>query len=160
MDPIVEPLALPEGYGTATTPLAWEVVRRRLEEPLNYWLSTTRPDGRPHAVPSDGVWFADTWYFGGAPETVHMRNLTTNPRAVLHLGDGSWAVIVEGRARPAEVNEALARSIAAAGAKYEPLGYAPTPQEYTGGRAWALEATSVMAWTVYPTDATRFRFPR
>lgn len=47
-------------------------------------------------MPLDGVWLDDAWYFGGSSATVKQRNLTANPRAVLHLEDAMSAVIVEG----------------------------------------------------------------
>jgi nitroimidazol reductase NimA-like FMN-containing flavoprotein (pyridoxamine 5'-phosphate oxidase superfamily) len=64
---------------------------------MHYWLATTRPDGRPHVVPLDGLWLDDAWFFGGSAETVKSRNLKANPRAVVHLDDSERAVIVEGR---------------------------------------------------------------
>jgi hypothetical protein len=158
MDPVVEPLDLPKDYGRATSPLAWSDVRRRLEEAINYWLVTIRPDGRPHAVPTDGIWADDRWYFGGGPTTVHMRNVAANPDVVVHLGDGSWAVVLEGSARHVMPDEDEAGRIAAAGAKYGPLGYAPEPDEYLRRGTWMVEPTRVLAWTSFPTDCTRFRF--
>jgi nitroimidazol reductase NimA-like FMN-containing flavoprotein (pyridoxamine 5'-phosphate oxidase superfamily) len=160
MDPVVELLDLPKGYGKATTPLPWTEVRSRLDEALNYWLVTLRPDGRPHAVPTDGIWADDAWYFGGGPDTVHMRNVQGNPDAVLHLGDGTWAVIVEGTVEHVVPDEPRAKRIAEAGRKYEPMGYAPKPEDYLKAGAWVLEPSRVLAWTRYPTDATRFRFTR
>lgn len=156
-DPVAEPLGLPKEYGKVKKPLGWPAVRDRLEGALNYWLVTVRPDGRPHSVPSDGVWLDGAWYFSGGSDTVHMRNVAQNAGAVVNLGDGSWAVIVEGRARHFTPDEELARRIAAAGSKYGPLGYAPKPEEYLTG-TWAVEADRVLAWTAFPNDATRFRF--
>jgi nitroimidazol reductase NimA-like FMN-containing flavoprotein (pyridoxamine 5'-phosphate oxidase superfamily) len=153
----VERLDLPKGYGQAKTALDWNVVRGRLEEAMNYWLATTRSDGRPHAVPSDGIWLDDAWYFGGSHDTVHMRNVERNPKASLHLGDGTWAVIVEGTCAFFHPDAAQAQTIAAAGAKYSAYGYAPTPGSYADG-VWCLRAERAVAWTAFPTDATRFRF--
>ncbi|MEI6136703.1 MAG: pyridoxamine 5'-phosphate oxidase family protein [Chloroflexota bacterium] len=31
----------------------------RLRTAMNYWIATTRPDGRPHAAPVWGVWLDD-----------------------------------------------------------------------------------------------------
>jgi hypothetical protein len=157
-DPVAEPLVFPKGYGRATTPLAWPGVRERLDAALNYWIVTVRPDGRPHAVPTDGIWLDRTWYFGGAPDTVHMRNVGSNEHTVISLGDGSWAVIVEGRARHVTPDRALAERIAEAGSKYGALGYGPNPEDYLSTGTWAVEAARVLAWTAFPTDATRFRF--
>src|ERR671914_763350 len=111
-DPAPELLRLPPGYGTPKAPLVWGDVRRRLEGATRYWLATTRPDGRPHVVPLDGIWLDDAWYFGGSPSTVKHRNLTRNPRAVLHLEDATSAVIVEGTCEVIQADEELAQRLA------------------------------------------------
>ena len=96
MDPVAEPIDLPAGYGTATTTMDWAVVRARLEEAPRYWLVTTRPDGRAHVVPVDGLWLDDAWWYGGSPNTLHQRNLEHDRRVVVHLEDTMAAVILEG----------------------------------------------------------------
>ena len=88
-EPIAIPLPLPRDYGKATKPMAWSEADRLLTESRVYWIATTRPDGRPHVVPSDGVWLDGALYFGGAPQTVHMRNVRTTGHAVAHVG-GRW----------------------------------------------------------------------
>jgi hypothetical protein len=35
--------------------LSWEFVREKMANDQNYWVVTTRPDGRPHARPTWGV---------------------------------------------------------------------------------------------------------
>ena len=59
MDPKIEQLPLPEVYGKPSKLLRWEDVRRDLEEAPVYWVASTRPDGRPHVVPRDGLWLED-----------------------------------------------------------------------------------------------------
>jgi Pyridoxamine 5'-phosphate oxidase len=76
---------------------------------MHYWLATTRPDGRPHVVPLDGLWLDDAWFFGGSAETVKYRNLKANPRAVVHLDDSERAVIVEGRCEEIVLGRAARR---------------------------------------------------
>ena len=88
-------------------PLRWEEVRTRLEEAPNYWLTTTRPDGRPHVVPLDGIWLDDAWYFGGSPATIHMRNATSGSSGVLAAGEGLRPIIVEGPVSVATVSREL-----------------------------------------------------
>jgi hypothetical protein len=61
MEPTAEPIDLPQGYGKATTTMAWAVVRETLEQAPRYWLVTTRRDGRAHVVPVDGIWLDDAW---------------------------------------------------------------------------------------------------
>ena len=38
--------------------MKWANVCRQLEASRNYWICTTRADGRPHAMPVWGFWFA------------------------------------------------------------------------------------------------------
>jgi pyridoxamine 5'-phosphate oxidase-like protein len=131
VDPRVSSLRLPEAYGKPSRTLSWPNVRTRLEQADHNWLATTRPDGRPHVVPVDGLWVDDVWYFGGSAETVHQRNLTTNPDVVIHLADAMEAVIVEGRATWSQLELAEAKRLASASkAKY---GYAAPPATYAAG---------------------------
>jgi hypothetical protein len=74
----------------------WEAVRRRLEQALDYWLATSRTDGRPHVVPISGAWVDEGLYFNTSPETVSARNLEADGRAIVHLEGTDVAVIVEG----------------------------------------------------------------
>jgi PPOX class probable F420-dependent enzyme len=86
----------------AITPSA-HVDRRLREEPI-IWLSTVRPDGRPHLVP---VWFlwdgSSLLIFSKLDQKI--RNLRANPRAMLSLNaedDGEDIVILEGTAELSE----------------------------------------------------------
>jgi Pyridoxamine 5'-phosphate oxidase len=154
MGPVAEPLKVPEGYGTTGTTLDWATVRAKLEAATNYWVTTVRPGGRPHAVPVDGIWMDDRWYWGGSPETVHRRSALANPEVVMHLPDPADVVVVEGRAGLAKPPpELVERLRGASKAKY---GYAPPPNLYEG--MLALTPSVVIAWSAFPTDATRFRF--
>jgi hypothetical protein len=84
-------------YGSGTgEPVSWEEAERQLSEARYHWLSTTRPDGRPHAVPIWAVWWEAGLYFATGPGTVTARNLATNPNAVAHPDDPRKVVIVEG----------------------------------------------------------------
>jgi nitroimidazol reductase NimA-like FMN-containing flavoprotein (pyridoxamine 5'-phosphate oxidase superfamily) len=155
-DPSYELLRLPPGYGTPKTPLAWADVRARLEDATRYWLATVRPDGRPHVVPLDGIWHGNAWYFGGSPQTVKHRNLTNDPRAVMHLEDAISAIVVEGACEELVPDESLATALSELSrAKY---GYGPDPASYPASGSWRLRPATVLAWTRFPEDATRFVF--
>ena len=155
-DPPGEQLAIPAEYGTPSRRLTWAEVRARLEEATGYWLSTTRPDGRPHAVPVDGLWLDDAWWFGGSSQTVWQRNLRADKRIVLHLADPVAAVIVEGVCEMVVPDDAgVDRLENASEKKY---GYAPPPEACASG-VWCLRPSKVMAWSSLTVDATRFRFP-
>lgn len=155
MEPIAELLQFPEGYGTATTTLPWDLVRAALETAERYWVATTREDGRPHVVPVDGIWLDDLWYYGGSPEAVHQQTVHANPQVVMHLEDAKKAVIVEGQVHLTKPSKPLAeRLVAASKTKY---GYAPSVGEYRKG-VMTLFPSRAFAWTTFPKDATRFGF--
>lgn len=156
MTPVAECLRLPEGYGRPSVTLRWAVVRERLEQARAYWFATTRPDGRPHVVPLDGIWLDDLWYFGGAPEVVHQRNLRHNQRAAINLPDTTAAVIVEGTAEFVTLTPGEARALAAASRVKYP-GYGATPAGYASG-VWRLRPSVAFAWDRLDYDATRFTF--
>ena len=75
----------------------WERIEGLLRESPNYWVSTVRPDGRPHAAPVWGVWLASEVWFSTSPDSVKAHNLAAQPAAVIHLESGDDVVILEGR---------------------------------------------------------------
>ncbi len=155
---------MPEGYGVPTTEegmLAWSWASKRLERALIYWVATTRPDGRPHAVPIWGAWVDGTFYFEGSPETRRGRNLATNPAIVVHLERGDDIVIVEGIAEEVPgPNPSLASRVADAfTAKYLPkYGYRSARDSWHEGGLYAVRPRVALAWAEFPITATRWRF--
>lgn len=156
MKPVSELLPLPSAYGTPRSTLSWDDVSARIAASLRYWLSTVRADGRPHAIPVDGLWFDDILWFGGSDETVHHRNLLAHPMVAAHLEDALAAVIMEGRATLDTPTHDVAAQLARLSTnKY---GYR-SPTETFLVPVWQLAPSRVLAWTNFPRDATRFRFP-
>lgn len=157
---------MPEGYGVPSGDeglLEWERVEARLTSSTQYWMATTRPDGRPHVVPRWGAWLDDRLWYDGSPDTVHVRNLLANPACVLHLEDGWQSVIVEGSAAPADPPgpDVGARIAAAFTEKYGDRGYAPEADAWEGPGAGGLVTftpTKALAWFDFPSDVTRFTF--
>jgi hypothetical protein len=154
--PTAAPMRLPEEYGHPSTTLDWSAIQLRLEQAEQYWFATTRPDGRPHVVPLDGIWLDDLWYFGGAPQAVHQRNLGDNRQAAVHLADTMAVVILEGTAEFVTLAPDLAQRLATASNTKYPV-YAATPERYAGG-VWRLRPSVVFAWDRLDVDATRFEF--
>jgi hypothetical protein len=56
-------------------------VRAAREAATHYRVTTVRPDGRPHAVPVDGLWLDDVGFYGGSEQAVHYRNALAGPKA-------------------------------------------------------------------------------
>lgn len=154
---------MPKGYGIPKDKkglLPWSHAAERLEKAINYWVCTVRPDGRPHAVPVWGTWVDGAFYYGGGPDTRHMRNLAANPNVSVHLENGSDVVIVEGVARVAErVSHDLAERLAAASnAKYAKMGHTAKAADYENGGFVAVTPKVVLAWMSFPKDVTRWLF--
>ncbi|MEX2279032.1 MAG: pyridoxamine 5'-phosphate oxidase family protein [Acidimicrobiia bacterium] len=165
-DPKADRPTMPDGYGipeSVDDVLTWERVERALIESSHYWVVTTRPDGRPHAVPRWGVWTRDSFWYDGSPDTVHVKNLVADPRMVLHLESGEHAVVLEGEARPSDpVDSDFGRVLSEQfGVKYGSKGYTPEPDAWSGPDAGGLvvfRPHKALAWFNFPDDVTRFRF--
>jgi general stress protein 26 len=82
------------------TATPWEQARDQLERAETYWLSTVRPDGRPHVTPLIAVWEDGALYFCTGAEEQKARNLASNPTCALTTGAASLRegldLVVEG----------------------------------------------------------------
>jgi PPOX class probable F420-dependent enzyme len=78
--------------------IPWRKVDLWLQGFRTIWISTTRPDGRPHAVPVWYWWENHDIYFTTAPDAQKSRNLAHQPWVVVHAGDGDDTIILEGPA--------------------------------------------------------------
>jgi nitroimidazol reductase NimA-like FMN-containing flavoprotein (pyridoxamine 5'-phosphate oxidase superfamily) len=84
------------------SPTPWKEARQRLVDAEVSWLSTVRPDGRPHVTTLLSVWLDDAGYFCTGPAEQKAKNLEMNRHCVLTTGcnemrDG-FDVVVEGDA--------------------------------------------------------------
>lgn len=155
--PIVDKPEFPSEYGDPKQRLEWNDVEDKLRSAAVYWIASTRPDGRPHVVPRDGTWIEGALYYGGSPETVHFRNITSNPEIVVHIGDGQEAIIVEGAVEIEKPDAEKAQQLSDASfAKYPQYGRMD-PSMFMGGVS-VLRPRRVFAWTSFTENATRFRF--
>jgi nitroimidazol reductase NimA-like FMN-containing flavoprotein (pyridoxamine 5'-phosphate oxidase superfamily) len=87
-----------EAFVADNQPLEWVWVERKLTTSSNYWLSTTRPDGAPHARPVWGVYHDGTIWFSTGRSSVKGKNLARDKRCLIHLESADDVVIVEGTA--------------------------------------------------------------
>ena len=53
----------PQFSSPGCNPDTVDVSGRRLEQAQMFWLTTVRPDGRPHVTPLVAVWLDDALYF-------------------------------------------------------------------------------------------------
>lgn len=92
------------GFSEAgATPTPWRAALEQVSAADTFWISTVRPDGRPHVTPLIAVWHDDAiWFTTGADER-KARNLADNTAVVLTTGRSdlsldSLDVVLEGRA--------------------------------------------------------------
>ena len=88
----------------------------KLKAAMVYWVATASKDGVPHAAPVWGVWLDDGFWFGTTGQKV--RNMDSNPQAVVHLDSGDDVVIVRGRVETVKNRAMLQRVAKAYSAKY------------------------------------------
>jgi hypothetical protein len=159
--PTPGPVRTTEGYGLGNAPadgsaLPWDQVVEWLTASRSYWVCTTRPDGRPHAMPVWGLWMRDAVWFSTDPTSIKARNLMARPDVVIHLESGDEVCVMEGRAAKVEDPAALAEFDDGYDAKYQ---VRPSSMGDAAGVYLVTPATALV-WTEadFPTTATRFTF--
>lgn len=84
------------------SPTPWSQVEAVLESAELFWLSTVRPDGRPHVAPLPAVWHEGRLHFCTGPDEQKAVNIERNSRVALTTGNNRWKqgldVVVEGTA--------------------------------------------------------------
>ena len=135
----------------AFTPIEWSSVVERLSTERNYWISTTRPSGRPHCVPVWGVWADDALHFLTDAKSLTALNLANDSRSGVHLESGDNVVMLDGRFEQTPLTSSV---LAAFNAKYD------MPPIAEGFPAFRLELRKAIAWREesFPSTATRWRF--
>jgi PPOX class probable F420-dependent enzyme len=69
-------------------------VEERLRSDEMVWLTTVRPDGRPHSIPIWFLWESATILIFSRPNTQKIRNLRQNPSVTLALDDTKKGVVI------------------------------------------------------------------
>lgn len=94
-------------------PVPWETVRDALERAEISWISTVRPDGRPHVTPLMTVVADGCLHVTTGPDERKARNLAENAHVVLTTGKNDYEdaldVVVEGTAARVTEDAALRR---------------------------------------------------
>jgi Pyridoxamine 5'-phosphate oxidase len=139
------------------TPLEWPVGRAALTNAEVYWLSTVRPDGRPHVTPLLGVWLAGAMYFCTGPDERKAKNLADNHHCVLTTGHNTLHgldVVLEGTAETVEDRSDLGRVAEAYESKYGP--HFTAPEGTWAGLGDAIRQAKIPLYRVVPTTAFGF----
>jgi len=151
-------------------PIPWSRALEQLEagSAQRFWLSTTRPDGRPHVTGVGAKWADGKLYFTSGARTRKSRNLAVNPNCAVSANLPDLDLVLEGTVERVK-NEAtvarLAELYSSQGWPAEASGQAitaPYSAPSAGPSPWELfvltVATAFGVATAEPFGATRWRF--
>jgi hypothetical protein len=157
-------------YGDDVLP--WSRAEQELEaaegQNITHFLSTVRPDGRPHTAGVGALWADGRFYFVSGPGTRKSQNLAERPDCVISVKLAGIDLVVEGVARRVTDAPTLGRLAK----RYDAQGWpakvdgdaftAPYSAPSAGPPPWYLyELEPVTVFGVAgaePHGATRWRF--
>ena len=150
------------------TPTPWPEARAALEQAKVYWLSTVRPDGRPHVTPIAALWLDGALYFTTGQAERKAKNLQDNARVVVTTGSNGLEgldVVVEGDAVLVTDEARLQHLADGYIAKYDDLFVFTvrdnamwTEGSDDPGLVYELRATKGFGFGKAPYSQTRWRF--
>ncbi|WAU80049.1 pyridoxamine 5'-phosphate oxidase family protein [Streptomyces sp. Qhu-G9] len=148
----------------------WSEAEALLRAAELFWISTVRPDGRPHVTPLPAVWSRGALHFCTGPEERKARNLALNPHVVLTTGTNTWSegydLVVEGEAVRVSDDDRLRELAAAWESKYGSFWHFEVRAGHFHHGSGKALVFSVAPGTVFgfgkgePFSQTRWRFDR
>jgi hypothetical protein len=141
----------PESEGAGLLP--WSFVEDRMEAARNYWIASTRSDGRPHVAPVWGLWHEGRFCFSTGEDSIKGQNLVQNPAVTVHLESGDEVVILEGNVNQVQEKTLLKNLDKDYEKKYGLAMQGP-------GLIFQLNLQKAFAWREkdFPESATRWIF--
>ena len=149
------------------TATAWAEAREHLEKAELYWLSTVRPEGRPHVTPLIAVWLDGSLFFCTGSDERKNKNLMHNSHCVLTTGcdtlNQGLDIVVEGLAVRVTDSAELQRIADTYLAKYgSDWTFKVQEAEFVhdGGKAFVYEVRPITAFGFGKGEysQTRWRF--
>ncbi|MGI8856481.1 MAG: pyridoxamine 5'-phosphate oxidase family protein [Thermomicrobiales bacterium] len=140
------------------TVISWAEARGQLEAAEVFWLTTVRPDGRPHVTPLLAVWLDGALYFSTGEDERKAKNLARNLHCLLTTGrntlDDGIDFVVEGEAAKVS-DKAELRGIADTfESKYG--AHFTAPEGTWFGLGDAIRGSDVLMYRVAPATAFGF----
>jgi nitroimidazol reductase NimA-like FMN-containing flavoprotein (pyridoxamine 5'-phosphate oxidase superfamily) len=132
-------------------PTEWSRARTELANAEVYWLSTIRPDGRPHVTPLLGIWLEGGFYFCTGPNERKAKNLRTNRQCVVTTGRNSLEgldLVLEGTAEAISDPAELGRVADTYESKYE--AHFAAPNGTWSGLGDAIRQAEALVYRVVP----------
>ncbi|MEO5952255.1 MAG: pyridoxamine 5'-phosphate oxidase family protein [Chloroflexia bacterium] len=149
-DPITEVDPRFSDNNAPATP--WPEASGLLKSAKIYWLTTVRPDTRPHVTPLYAIWLDNAFYFCTGATERKAKNIAQNPHCIVTTGCNTVEgvdVILEGDALPI-TDDATLQTLAA---KY--LSKYNWPYEAHDGALYT-EGNRAEVYKIAPTKAFGF----
>ena len=138
-------------------PTEWSRARAELASAEVYWLSTVRPDGRPHVTPLLGIWLEGGFYFCTGPEERKAKNLFANCQCVVTTGRNTLEgldLVLEGTAERTSDPAELGRVADTYGSKYG--AHFAAPNGTWSGLGDAIRQAEALVYRVAPVTVFGF----
>jgi nitroimidazol reductase NimA-like FMN-containing flavoprotein (pyridoxamine 5'-phosphate oxidase superfamily) len=155
----------------SAVPVSWDETRELLESAELFWITTVRPDGRPHVTPLVAVWVDGAIHFHTGDREQKYLNLRSNPHVVLVTGCNQWDrgvdLVVEGDAVQITDSEVLGRLAKAWARKWDGRweltavdgGFSHDGGDEVGSEVFSVVPTKIFAHAKGdPFGQTRHRF--
>lgn len=152
---------------SGAAPVDWWWARQVVSDAELYWLTTVRPDRRPHVTPLIGVWLDEALHFCTGPGERKARNLDVNPAVAVTTGTNAYAegydIVLEGEAVPVLDVSTLVRLADGYVAKYGPQWrFEVIEGGFRGGggpaRVYRVAPVTAFGFGKGPFTQTRWRF--
>ncbi|MDQ6833589.1 MAG: pyridoxamine 5'-phosphate oxidase family protein [Chloroflexota bacterium] len=155
-DPVAE--LQPQFSSDDATPTSWAETRGHLEKAEVFWLTTVRPDGRPHVTPLLSVWLNSALYFCTGPSERKAKNIACNAHCVLTTGCNALSegldLVVEGEATKVSDETELQSVADTYEGKYGP--HFTAPEGIFVGLGDAIRSGDALVYRVAPSTAFGF----
>jgi nitroimidazol reductase NimA-like FMN-containing flavoprotein (pyridoxamine 5'-phosphate oxidase superfamily) len=138
-------------------PTEWSQARDELAGAEVYWLSTIRPDGRPHVTPLLAIWHDGALYFCTGPDERKAKNLSTNRHCVITTGQSTLNgldLVIEGTADSVSDPSELGRVASTYESKYG--SHFAAPDGTWSGLGDAIRRAEILVYRVAPETGFGF----
>jgi hypothetical protein len=161
-EPVTEHADL--GFPVSPHLTPWPEAVECLAQAQNYWLTTVRPDGKPHVAPVWGAWLDGGLYICTSERSRKARNFAQEPRCCVSIDSETLQIVIEGRVSRTSDEEAMRRVGETYGSKY---GWGMTPKDGgladaqgNSGPVYLIEPDVVFGYGFFEGayTATRWRF--
>ncbi len=125
-------------------------IDQRLHDNIIVWLTTVRPDGRPHSVAVWFLWDGESILIFSKPNQQKLHNIEHNPNVVLAIdntNEGDDPIVLEGQATlltNSDVDTTLAAYAAKYGEKMKEINFTPEGMAKAYSQSMSIVLTHVL----------------